>query len=462
METMKKKKTFVLNSDNLIKRMKHSRTMGSNLTLNYNSSLNKNLSNIKKESNKENLKHLFVAHKINFKDKINDFYKKGANEIFNNENYFFATRYHNNIVKVGNDEKRFEFEPMNININKKLFIKKRTNNVLLNRKISLSSNQIITIKNKLNDSNMSILSKYDYKNPQNNNRYIKRPSIYFNNNGVSDTELKSIFQKFKEQNKKSRNENKNYFASSSINFNSSISNEINKRISLQEKILNTYKKNERKGNNLINRIKKKIKKEKEDILINQVDKYRDKKEKIINSTQRKKNNENYSKVIQWLYSLRQYNNKINKNNSQEKNNENEIHTFNNNSINFNKTINREQILDNYINKLQYSFGNNSNLYSDIESNIRPLYALIIPQDNKNKEIIKNNNDKSSLPVIIGKSLLDYEINISKYLEGKKKKIIEKKYQEDEIKPLIFIDSKGMEKYHIPRSVTNAFDLHLNK
>ena len=160
-----------------------------------------------------------------------------------------------------------------------------------------------------------------------------------------------------------------------------------------------------------------------------------------------------------MYSLRQYNDKINKNNSQEKNNENELHTFNNNSINFNKTINREQILDNYINKLQYSFGNNSNLYSDIESNIRPLYALIIPQDNKNKEIIKNNN---SLPIIIGKSLLDYEINISKYLEGKKKKIIEKKYQEDEIKPLIFIDSKGMEKYHIPRSVTNAFDLHLNK
>ena len=58
--------------------------------------------------------------------------------------------------------------------------------------------------------------------------------------------------------------------------------------------------------------------------------------------------------------------------------------------------------------------------------------------------------------------MDYEIGLSKYLEGKKKIIIKNKYNEDDIKPLILSNTKGMERFHIPRAVTNAFDLHFNK
>ena len=299
---------------------------------------------------------------------------------------------------------------------------------------------------------------------------------------ITDNELKNLFQKFKI--KKSRNE-KNYFSKSTINFNTSLRNEINNRIDLQGKILENYKKNERKGSYIINRIKKITNKDNKDLLIKQVDKYRFKIEQINNSSLRKKNYENYNRVIQWLSSLRKYDNNTNKKNISKKNEEveQEISLNNNNNIenndlnnntninfnntNFYKTIsssNKEQILDNYINKFHYSFGNNSSLYSDIESNITPLYALILPQDNKNKETIKNSStyEESTLPLIIGKNLLDYEIGLSKYLEGKKKIIIKNKYNEDDIKPLILSNTKGMERFHIPRAVTNAFDLHFNK
>ena len=490
METPTRKKTFIANSSDLIKKMNHSKSMGSILTSTFNSFPQKNKNTTNNESTKEKSKIFLIAHKINFKDKKNNFYKKGIKEFFNNENYFFETRYQNHRIRIGNSEPRFSSpEPMFYNniVDKKVFMKKRTNNNL-NKKYSLSSNQINTLnansllKNKLNDSNMSILSKYGYyKKPSNNNAlYMKRPSIFFNDKEfITDNELKNLFQKFKV--KKSRNE-KNYFSKSTINFNTSLRNEINNRINLQEKILDTYKKNERKGNYIINRIKKFTKKENKDLLMKQVDKYRFKIEQINNSSLRKKNYENYNRVIQWLSSLRQYDKNTNKKNISKKNLEEHETSFNNNftyntnrdnntNINYNNTnfyqtisSNKEQILDNYINKLHYSFGNTSNLYSDIESSITPLYALILPQENKNKETIKNSStyEESTLPLIIGKNLLDYEIGLCKYLEGKKKIIIKNKYNEDEIKPMILSNTKGMERLHIPRSVTNTFDLHLNK
>ena len=476
METSKVK-IFPSNSSDFIKRMRHSKSMSDKLNINNNLFFYKSSKNsVKLEPKKENLKHLFVAHKLNVKERKNNFYKRGLNDIFNNEKYFFETKYYDYFVKVGSNDKAFStLEPMvdiNKDLNKKFFAKKKTNNFFLNRKIILANNQTKTlepnspVKTNMNESNnISTLSKYDfYKNPSNNNvRYYKRPSMYLNNKDfINDVDLRNLFQKCKQNNQKSRNYSK-LFSSSSIKFNSSLSKEINNRISLQEKILKQFKRNEKIAKILVNKIKKKTKKENKDLLINQIDNYRNKIEKIDNILQKNKNYENYNKVIQWLSSLRQYNNR---------NNQPEINKFNYNTIsniydynNFDKTISskKEQILENYINKLHYSFGNTSSLYSDIESNITPLYALILPPNNKNKEIIKTNNtyDKSSLPVITGKNLLDYEIRISKYLEGKKKIMVKKYYTEDDTKPLDFTNSKGIEKFHIPGSVNNAFNLHDN-
>lgn len=482
-------KTYISKSNDILKKLRHSKSSNDNISSNTNPILNQKKNLIKSELKNENPNHLFIAHKINFKNKMNIFFKKGVNEIFNNENFFFQTKYRNLRVQIGNSEKTSsELEPMsNFIIDKKLFIKKKTHNLLTRRK-SLSSNQIKPLysnqilKNKISETNntnnnLSLLSKYDYKKPSTNNmRYLKRPSIYFNNKEfINDLELKNIFLYFKiNQNEKTRN-NKNYFYRN--NFNSTLNKEINNRINLQEKILKNYKINEIKENSLANRLKKITKKKSRDLLMKQVNDYRYKIEKIINKAKDNKSNENYNRVIQWLSSLRQYDNYNNEKNIniEEKNiyensiNSNTINANINNNLNnnyFNQTIssNREAILDNYINKLHYSFGNNSNLYSDIESYISPLYALILPQNSKNKETIKNNNsfEKNPLPIILGKNLLDYEIELSKYLEGKRKIMIKNNLAEDDIKPLIFTKSKSMEKFHIPGAVTNAFDLHLNK
>ena len=44
---------------------------------------------------------------------------------------------------------------------------------------------------------------------------------------------------------------------------------------------------------------------------------------------------------------------------------------------------------------------------------------------------------------------------------KKKLLIKRNYHDDDIKPLIFSETTRMDKYTVPGSVTNAFELHLN-
>ena len=447
MEVPKKKKTFNPISNDSIKKLTHSKSVNTDINIKKNVSLPKNA---------KLSKRFLVAHKVNFNDKKSNFFIKGIKDLFNNENFYFSTKYYNHEIRIGNDNKKYNtIEPRLNNIDRKLFTKKKTRNFLI-RKASLSSNQIKTLLGN-NNTKRKI---DDYKNPSNNNtkdNYVKRPSIFFNNRQlVTDNDLKMYFDHLKKSMKKSRNI-KNYFSSSSMNFNTSLKNEINNRICLQEKILKDFKRNEKSENNLVNRLIKLTKKNDKDLLINQVDNYRNKIEKIDKNSKKYISNDNYKMVIQWLSSLRKYG-KDNKNNNNEKK------EIDNNNINKTLKINKEEILNNYINKLSYSFGNDTKLYSDIESNIYPLCGLIVPSDDKNKERIKNFyfNEKGNSPIIIGKNLLNYEIGLTKYLEGKRKLIIRKTYHDDDIKPLIFSETKRMDKLSIPRSINNAFEVHNNK
>ena len=329
-----------------------------------------------------------------------------------------------------------------------MLFKRKPYNLLI-RKLSLSPNQNksllsnLILKNKTIDDLDSKLNKLDYK----------RPSVFLaNKEYITDGELKILFEKLKENeksiNNKSRN-NRNFFRNNiNIYPNKSEINEINNRLYLQEKILNEFKNNIKKNDYIIEKIKHITKKKNQDLLINKIENYRYNLQKI-NKSQRIKNNENYYKTIKWLSSLRKYDNNDNNNNIIIKN-DNEK--------------NKEDILENYINKYQYSFGNSSNLYSDLESNISPLYALILPQNLKCKEIIKNTHiyKSDSLPNIIGKNLLDYEIELSKSLEGKKKILVKNNNKDEEIKPLIFAKSNRLKNYQIPKAITNTINLHFNK
>ena len=234
--------------------------------------------------------------------------------------------------------------------------------------------------------NLSINSSY--------NMYGKRSHIFCSGNNISDCDLKIIFQKFLEKEKekeksgkeieniKLRKDIENLNESKrNINYknllNKSIDKEINSRLNLQEKILNNFQIYNKENQRLINKILKKTSKNNKDILLmNTLDDFRIKMEKIDEDYKMEQDNY-YNKINYWLSNLRNYpSKKLKKIGDKDKDNKISI----NNSTTFPslykdmKKMNnsKEDILDNYINNLKYSFGNNNNLYYDIESSISPL------------------------------------------------------------------------------------------
>ena len=479
---IKEYKFIPLNKNNTLKQqIKHSNSMNNNINNEkYSSVLHKgeNLEFL----NKDNLKHSLVAHKINIKDKNNTFYKKGLNDIFLDKKFYLTNKYFNHKIKIGKSTlKNISVSEEKINISQKDFSSKKfrkfsTLNIALK---SLYNN--LLLKNKILDSNnLSILSKYNYKKPI-NKKFVKRPSFIIEGKEyITDSELRLLYQKYKNNENdikskiKFRNEKNNLLDKNEF-YNTSIKNEINNRLYIQEKILKNYKRFKKLNNFLKNKIKKVTKKTNDDLLINKVNTYRKKLEGDFLTSNNNDYYEYHNKIIQWLSNLRLYNNRNNSENKKNKITDNNSND-NLNKKYFNKTMinsNSEKILNNYINKYNYSFGNDINLYSDIESNISPLYALIMPENLKSEQIIKNSfieeidnesknkNDinKEENLIIKGKNLLDYEIKLSKELEGKKKYIIKNNNKEDDIKPLNFSKKYLDYRFNVPKGVKNTLNLH---
>ena len=207
------------------------------------------------------------------------------------------------------------------------------------------------------------------------------------------------------------------------------------------------------------------------LLINQINDYRIKKEKIeeteINNIIKKNPNYKNNKIkevekkLQWLLSLREY--------------QNESENKNNRCV---SNINRN--LFSY-----YSFDKRDILY-DLSGKMDPLYAQITPKIYKDKEKIRDTiNDLKSQKInqidknlngnkafkkldlykglnIKGSKLINFEIEISKELEGKKKKIIQYPYKEEEITNKLFAKSFSCNNFYAPKSVKNTVELHYNQ
>ena len=510
---------------------------------------NNNIKSLNKEKeNSLKKKRLLMVEKINIKDQKNSFYKEGVSEIFNDENLFFSDKYKDKKVVVGRNQSNIsnkaKFEVNFItkknlgNFNKKRLLrsvsirnkltssfKKRHNNALIDRNI-----MNVDYDNNSNYSIGSISSKYESFR-KSFNMYGKRSSFFFGRkNFISDSELKIIYKSFldlEKENKKKEakstkinfkndinktqqikliNNNKMFkklFKYKNNNSNRDIEKIIDSRLNLQEKILNKFQNINKQSQNIIDKIIKNTSKNSNDILLmNQMDDYRVKIEKIDEEHKLKKEN-NYSKALFWLSSLRNYpknsdEDKISNNNSSN-NNINKDTSFpiiykNKRKMNQQK----EDILDNYMNNYHYSFGSNSNLYCDIESNISPLYAFILSDTLKSNEKIRNshindyynskiltkenlkklkknssvsylkkninmNNSQEIIKIlnIEGKRLIDCEMDISKKLEGRKR-LIKLNYNDDETDTKYLAKSYVYDKYHFPKVVNNAFELHSNQ
>ena len=533
-----------INEDPKTNKLRYSKSLVSSLNKNNSKDLfnnNTNISNYYSPSNSvnnKNEKHLLIAHKINIKDKKNNYFKEGINEIFNDKNIFLNDKYKNNKVIIGrNKSKILKSKELSDNINNIANYKFSTyNKQRFNKSTNMKSSSTKRLKfddlsksfRKKNVIDKNLIKPYDLQENNNNsfysnnginqydsigktfNMYGKRTGFFFSGvNHITDGELKIIYQKFldiaknnkKKEKLKSKNKEKSRIIynniisekNKDINFKTisktTIDKEMNARLYLQEKILNKLKEENKENQKLTEKIKKHISKDNNNLLMNQVDKYRVKIEKI--DEENKINNDyNYYKTIQWMSSLRNYTKNIVKN-------KNILKNATLPAIYKNSNKSKDDIYNNYLNNLQYSFGNNSNLICDIDSSISPLHAFILSDNLKNNEKITNthiddnynfnnnsiSNDNStkliknfSVPSLknkkflyqnsVGKDLniegiklLDYEIEMSRKMYGKRKKIINPVYKDKDVEPKIFAKSYFLNNYNFPKTIRNTISLH---
>ena len=265
--------------------------------------------------------------------------------------------------------------------------------------------------------------------------------------------------------------------------------EFDNILKLQNLILEKRKEIIDDKNKMEERILRHTAKHRDNLLINRINDYRIKKEEIeeidkknddkadFNINKSINNNKNFNKKnylkikdidtnLQWLTSLRDYQSIDNNNN---KNN------FNKRS---NSTINLSLPIKNKFSskKCCNSFDKKEIIFN-LTGNLNPLYAQIIPKNynynekirdtlnifpqnlKKNKIFYKKNNMYKGLN-IQGKKLLNFEIELSKELEGKKKRIVNFPYLESDLKNKLFAQSfKYNKSNYLPKSVKNTFDLH---
>lgn len=426
-------------------------------------------------------KHSLFLKKINLKENKNKYYFEGVNHIFNDEKIFLDNNYKGKKIVVGksknNNRRDIIVRKTHKNYTKKMnFIKGKSKNI-----------NSISSTNNTNNKNYAFQLNNNTNNDSNLLSAKGRKVIWAgkkNDNYISDDELKSIYQEcinrenegLKEYKEKSKNTSfiNNIHKSPSVK-------EVNNMLNLQSLVLNKHKLRKIENNKMIDRLLKHTSKNKDTLLMNQLNDYRLKKETIdeeeitniikYNPNFKNSNIQEVEKKLEWLSSLREYKN------------DNKINNNRNRCISSGvKDLPSSQ-------QYFYSF-DKRDIFFDLSGKIRPLFAQITPKIYKENEKIRDtlheiknknktsinfkkinntffNNKKSKLNLykglnIRGKKLLNFEIELSKELEGKKKKIVQYPYREDEITNKLFAKSYSVNNFFVPKSVKNTFELHYNK
>jgi hypothetical protein len=280
-----------------------------------------------------------------------------------------------------------------------------------------------------------------------------------NDKFVTDDELKQIYQECiireNESNlqlstiKSKYSKNKSFIIGDNKNISSE--HEVNNILNLQSIVLSNFKLRNMEENKMIDRLLKHTSKNKEKLLMNRINDYRLRKEKIdeIDKNKIMSSNPNYrdfkevNKKLQWCTSLRDYQNKMEVNNEKSrllsstcKNgllspNKN-FYSFNKRDIVFDlsghikplfaqitdKTYKENEKIRDTLNvlKIQKKTGNENNINSPINNR---------DSINRQKSFFNNKGIKGNLFKglnIRGKKLINFEIELSKDLEGKKRRL----------------------------------------
>lgn len=428
-------------------------------------------------------KHSLFLKKINMKENKNKYYIEGVYKLFNDETAFLENVYKGRRIVVGKSRNK-----SSTNSNARNHIKNNTKKVKQLTK-NVSSNNLT-----FNKSNTFQFNNNTFTNDNSLMQSKGRKMIWIsgkkNDNYISDEELKNIYQEcinrenvaLKEYTDKSKNKSfiQNNNKSQSVK-------ECNNILNLQSLVLDKLKLRNMETNKMIDRLLRHTSKKKDNLLINQINDYRIIKEKkdeeeinniINNNPNFKLNNvKEVEQKIQWLSSLREY----------DEDNRKKINHKKNRCI----SSNNKDLLTPQ--KYLYSF-NKRDIIFDLSGKLFPIFAQVTPKIYRENEKIRDtlhdlktqkknsifsinnsirmnnlltNNKKNRLNSykglnIKGKKLLNFEIELSKELEGKKKKIVQYPYREDELVTKLFAKSYSVNNFFVPKSVKNAIELHYNQ
>ena len=436
-------------------------------------------------NNKKIFKKNLFLKKIDLKDLSNKYYLEGIHKIFNEEKLFLKEIYKDNKIVVGKSHNKSETNLLKkSDFNKRNFFKKQS--------------QLTKQKERTFSSTTNLTFRTDSLKPSAKSRkiYGKKKENY-----ITDDDLRNIYQKWIQREKD--NNNKKTKIKHNLKF-SKINNVSKKEfegiLNLQNLILKKRKERNIETSKMEERLLRFTSKHRDKLLINQINDYRIKKEEIeemdIKNHEENINNKitsiNLMKTpnqklkdldqnLQWLSSLRDY-----EKNDNYKNNYNTI--VKNQTNPKKKRCNSSNILNLKNRYISYHSFDKRDVFFNFNCNFDSIYAQIIPSNYKGIEKIrdsvkhikyfsrnfKRKRERNKLESNIlyktnlfdglnirGKKLINFEMELSKELEGKRKRIIKFPYLDNEINSKIFVESNIIKKSDIPQTVKNTVELHYN-
>ena len=206
-------------------------------------------------SKKLNKKILFLK-KIDPQEPPNKLYLEGIEKIFNDEKIFFNKYFKNLKVVVGKSHSKSEINISNKNDKKNNFLRKQS------------------YFHRLKERNLSFAT-YRTDSMKNNSR--SRKNTRKKDNTIDDEDLKNIYKKYLDREKNKKKINLKFNKSKNNNF---MKKEFDGILNLQNLILRKRKKINKETEKIEKKIMGHTSKNRDDLLINQINDYRIKKEEI--------------------------------------------------------------------------------------------------------------------------------------------------------------------------------------
>ena len=372
-------------------------------------------------------KNCFVLKKINLKESKNNYYSKALKKMFFNPNHYLENYYDGRKIIIG---KEHQYHKDNKD-SSELLIRQNKKRKTINASKNNSKTSIIMLQRSARNEKSFSSNKFQelekFTSGESSRSHLTRKDLI--KFPVSDNELKLIYKEVAEREEKNKKKKINFFLNQTWGLG------IGRMVDLQEKVLKVKKQKQKYNEKISNKIMNITFKERNNILMNEKKELLVLKTKPVDKELTKFSifNKHLSNLTKnWLYNLRKDEKKEEQKNLNSKYKE---------LIYYNKDYNKDFTTFN------------------VKNQIRKKFFKRIKKD----RIRKNNSDIDlnsfhSL-YIQGKHLLNQEIKITKDLVGKKKKLLQYKFNPNEISSIFLARSNPIDTVTTPKSVINSMEIH---